>query len=119
MEETKIQESQIVEADKQQGNSVVGVPFVKDDPRINRAGRPKGKTIKERVREWLEDNPEGMKEFVEHFTKKDRELAWQMLEGRPQQDIVTDGKPLPSPIYGGLSTNELPKHISNEESLPA
>ena len=77
----------------------------------NPAGRPKGKTIKEMVREWLEDNPEDMSAFVEHFVKKNKELAWQMLEGRPQQDIVSDGKQLPTPIY-------IPGNISPEEDKP-
>lgn len=89
--------------------------FVKGDPRINRAGRPKGKTIKELVRDWLEDNPKDKKAFVEHFIKKNRELAWQMLEGRPQQDIISDGKALPTPIYAGSSVQE---HNSNSEDIP-
>ena len=99
------------DTDKQQSNSVIGVPFTKDDPRINREGRPKGKTIKEMVREWLENNPDDMSAFVEHFVKKNKELAWQMLEGRPQQDVVSDGKALPSPIY-------VPRDPSIEEDKP-
>ena len=60
-------------------------------------GRPKGKTIKERVMDWLEENPDDMRAFVEHFVKENKELAWQMLEGRPQQktDIQSGGKPIP------------------------
>jgi hypothetical protein len=58
----------------------------------NPAGRPKGKTIKERVREWLEEHPEDMQAFVEHFVKENRDLAWQMLEGRPPLDIRADVK---------------------------
>src|SRR3990167_6673912 len=53
-------------------------------------GRPKGKTIKERVREWLEEHPDDMQSFVEHFVKSNRELAWQMLEGRPSQQLQGD-----------------------------
>ena len=53
-------------------------------------GRPKGKTIKERVRDWLEEHPEDMKGFVQHFVKKNKELAWQMLEGRPAQQLGSD-----------------------------
>lgn len=50
-------------------------------------GRPKGKTIKERVREYLEEHPDDMAAFVDHFVKENRDLAWQMLEGRPSQGI--------------------------------
>lgn len=65
----------------------------------NLKGRPKGKTIKELVREWLEEHPDDMKAFVEHFVKKNKELAWQMMEGRPQQDITSAGeKIIPIPI---------------------
>ena len=83
----------------------------------NPAGRPKGKTIKERVREWLEENPDDMKAFVQHFVKKNKELAWQMLEGRPQQDVISDGKALPAPIYGGQSFSIL-GHDSDTQNLP-
>lgn len=69
----------------------------------NPAGRPKGKTIKERVREWLEEHPEDMSSFVEHFVKKNRDLAWQMLEGKPQQDVTSGGEKLPTPIINVLS----------------
>lgn len=66
----------------------------------NPAGRPKGSiSIKDLVRRHLEDNPEDLKEFVQHFIRKNRELAWQMIEGRPSQDITSDGKQLPTPIY--------------------
>ena len=63
------------------------LPGVSGNPK----GRPKGKTIKEMVREWLEENPDDMKAFVEHFVKKNKELAWQMMEGRPQQDVAVSG----------------------------
>jgi hypothetical protein len=78
------------EADKLPKNTI-GIPFTKDDPRINRAGRPKGKTIKERVRQWLEEHPDDMQAFVEHFVKENRDLAWQMMEGRPKEDVKLEG----------------------------
>ena len=68
------------------------------DNNANPAGRPKGRTIKERIREYLEDNPEEMLAFVEHFVKDNRALAWQMLEGRPPQDVTSGGEKLPTPI---------------------
>ena len=54
-------------------------------------GRPMGsKSIKDGVRKWLEDNPEDFEEFIGHFIKKNRELAWQMMEGRPSQKLEGD-----------------------------
>lgn len=64
----------------------------------NPNGRPRGKTIKERVREWLEEHPDDMDAFVAYFVKTNKELAWQMLEGRPYQDILSGGEKLPTPI---------------------
>lgn len=77
-------------------------------------GRPKGSvSIKDLVRQHLENNPEDLREFVTHFIKKNRELAWQMLEGKPQQDIVSDGKQLPTPIY--IPRDDSPKEDSGTE----
>lgn len=77
-------------------------------------GRPKGGvSIKDLVRKHLEENPEDLKEFVEHFIKENRELAWQMLEGRPSQDVTTAGDKIQIPIYGGVS-----KRSSNKENIP-
>jgi hypothetical protein len=56
-------------------------------PALNPLGRPKGKSIKDRVWEWLEDHPEDMQGFIDHFVKKNRDLAWQMLEGKPPQKM--------------------------------
>ena len=79
----------------------------------NPAGRPKGSfSIKDRVRQWLEENPEDMEGFVEHFVKENRSLAWQMLEGKPQQDVTTGGDKITIPIYGGLS-----RHTSDKEDI--
>lgn len=81
----------------------------------NPQGRPKGISIKDRVRKWLEENPDDMEAFVKHFVKENKELAWQMLEGRPQQDLTSGGEKLPGiPIYGGLS---VPGHDSDEKAV--
>ena len=76
---------------------------------LNPAGRPKGSiSIKDEVRKHLEAHPEEVEEIVKHFVKSNRELMWQMLEGRPQQDLTSDGKAIPSPIYvsGDLRSKE-------------
>ena len=53
-------------------------------------GRPKGSmSIKDAVRKHLEDNPNDFQEFVKHFIENNRELAWQMLEGKPHQSADT------------------------------
>jgi hypothetical protein len=92
------------------------MPFVKGDPNINRKGRPKGKTIKERVVEWLETHPDDMAAFVEHFVKNNKELSWQMLEGRPPQrnetDITSGGKPIP--LFNYVRDN----NSDNEDTEP-
>jgi hypothetical protein len=81
-------------ADKQQSNSIIGVPFVKGDPRINRAGRPKGMTLKERLKEKLSAmNDEEMDDFLKGIAALDK---WKMAEGNPATDTNIgnkDGKP--------------------------
>ena len=77
-------------------------------------GRPKGsKSIKDGVRKYLENNPQDFQEFISHFIKKNREMAWQMLEGRPPQDVTSGGEKIQQiPIYAGLS-----KHNGNKEDI--
>lgn len=77
--------------DKQKDNSDKPWLF-KPGQSGNPNGRPKGKTIKEMVREWLDEHPDDMKSFVEHFVKDNRDLAWQMMEGRPAQGVEHSGK---------------------------
>ena len=82
------------------------IPFQKGQSG-NPAGRPKGKTIKERVLDWLEEHPEDMQGFVEHFVKKNRDLAWQMLEGRPPQKLQGDpDNPLVQVIFDSAFKKE-------------
>lgn len=64
-------------------------------------GRPKGSfSIKERIRQYLDENPDKLEEIVNHFVNDNRELMWQMLEGRPSQDVTSGGEKLPTPILG-------------------
>ena len=75
-------------AEKQQESSkrVVGRPF---PPGVsgNPAGRPKGRTIREEIRQYLEDNPDKRDEFIVELIKKYKPLTWQMLEGSPAQQV--------------------------------
>ncbi len=81
-------------------------------------GRPKGsKSIKDAVRKWLENNPKDFEEFIGHFIKKNRELAWQMLEGRPPQDITTGGQPIPFTI-NIIKDESKPDEGQNSKTVP-
>jgi len=82
----------------------------------NPDGRPKGKTIKERVREWLEEHPNDMESFVQHFVKKNRDLAWQMLEGRPKQDHDVDLGFKPKPLDDVYQDDSIQENQADEEA---
>lgn len=65
--------------------------FVEGHPDLG-AGRPKGSiSIKEKIRKRLMDNPEALEDIITYFVKDSRELMWQMLEGKPQQDVNLEG----------------------------
>ena len=72
----------------------------------NPDGKPKGAKNKfSFVRYWQErweEDPEEFKQLATEFMKDDklRGLIIQMVDGRPQQDVTTDGKALPTPILG-------------------
>ena len=62
------------------------------DPNRNLNGRPKGKTLKE----WLKDKLAEMDEEQREVFLKDipKDMQWRMAEGNPAQDIGNkDGKP--------------------------
>jgi len=57
----------------------------------NPSGRPKGAlNLKNKIRKYLEENPGEVDQLVQHFVKKDPGLMWQMLEGRPKQNVDMD-----------------------------
>lgn len=60
----------------------------------NMNGRPKGKTLKEFAREYLESLPDEDK--IEYLASLPTEIVWKMAEGNPQtnNDVTTDGKAL-------------------------
>jgi hypothetical protein len=79
----------------------------------NPKGRPsKGYSITETIREMMGEKPEIKKalstKVLEMALKGDMtaiKLLWSYMDGQPQQsmDVTTDGKALPTPIYGGKS----------------
>lgn len=58
----------------------------------NPNGRPKGKTLKEFAREYLESLPDDEK--VEYLASLPTEIVWKMAEGNPENktDVTSDGK---------------------------
>ena len=60
----------------------------------NPNGRPKGKTLKEFAREYLESLPD--EEKVEYLATLPSEIVWKMAEGNPANntDITSGGKPI-------------------------
>ena len=78
----------------------------------NPAGRPKGKTLKEYCRDFLDCmTTEERDEFLEGLPK---ETIWKMAEGNPQNDLTSDGEKIVIPIYGGQS---IQGHNSNEKNI--
>lgn len=55
----------------------------------NPAGRPKGSSsIRDSIRQYLEDNPEEMTKMIKKFIERNPEFMWQMMEGAPPKAIV-------------------------------
>ena len=90
--------------------------FVEGHPDLG-AGRPKGKTLKEWMREKLLNMTlEQREEFLKDIPK---DLQWRMAEGNPKQDtdIMSGGEKI-IPIYNGQSlqtNNSDQKDISTTE----
>lgn len=61
-------------------------------PPLPGAGRPPGSlSIKDSIRKHLEEHPEEIEEIVQYFVKENRDLMWQMLEGKPPQALQHTG----------------------------
>ena len=63
----------------------------------NPFGRPSGVSIKERIKQYLKDNPEEFEELCQYYltNEKMRELLWKMIDGMPRGSIVDDGEGFP------------------------
>lgn len=77
-------------ADKQQGKQLIPYQWKKGQSG-NPNGRPKGKTLKEFAREYLESLPDDEK--VDYLASLPTEIVWKMAEGNPasQTDITSKG----------------------------
>ena len=54
----------------------------------NPKGRPPGSiSIKDEIRKHLQKNPEIIEQLIAYFIAKNPDLMWQMLEGRPKQNV--------------------------------
>lgn len=79
----------------------------------NVMGRPKGKTMKEWARDYLERlTDEERDEFMEGIPK---EIIWKMSEGNPatNTDITSGGKPIP--LLNALRNNDSNKETGGTE----
>ncbi len=84
----------------------------------NPAGRPKGSlSIKAEIIKRLNENPEELKDIVEYFVKEKRDLMWQMIEGRPAQQVDV-GNAGELPFIINIVKDE-PKREDNQAIPPA
>lgn len=80
----------------------------------NMKGRPKGKTLKEFAREYLESLPDDEK--IEYLASLPTEIVWKMAEGNPQTDVTSKGEKInPLPILGGITNDKIPEHNGSPE----
>ena len=79
----------------------------------NIMGRPKGKSMKEYSRQFLERmSDEERDEWLEGLPK---EIIWQMSEGRPEAKTDLYIKDLPTPLLNGI--NNVHNNLGNAENI--
>lgn len=103
------------------------MPFTKDDPNINRKGRPKGPSIKEWIKKYLKKNPKEFRKLCKYYLtdKKMRDLLWKMIDGLPKQSIGFDTEDIITELSIKIKTqkDESQSGINNDiskesESIP-
>jgi len=79
--------------------------FVQGNPG---GGRPKGTfSLKTQIIQRLQDNPQETKAIIDYLIHNERALLFQMIDGRPPQDVTSGGETIKVvPIYGGISTHD-------------
>lgn len=80
-------------------------------------GRPPGViSITAAIRKRLSEHPELVDQLVEYYIndKDQKSLLWQMLDGRPRQDVTSGDEKLPTPILSIFA--DVQRHHSDKES---
>jgi hypothetical protein len=72
----------------------------------NPKGRPKGKTLKEFARQYLESLPD--EEKLDYLATLPTEIVWKMAEGNPENktDLTSDGEPIKGFNFISNETND-------------
>lgn len=110
-----------------------GIPFTKDDPRINREGRPVGaRSFTTKVKEALEKIAEGKdytyeEAFIKSILKKaivdgdasTQRLIWNYLDGMPAQSLDVKGSLTISQVLDQLENGSETEgqSMENEQSV--
>jgi hypothetical protein len=98
------------ESDNQSNNTTERPWLWKKGQSGNLAGRPKGKTMKEYVKDYLSRMTDEERDEFLHGIPKD--IIWKMSEGNPETktDVTSGGKPIP--ILGNVPINN-----NNQEDI--
>ena len=86
--------------------------FKKGHPGIG--GRPKGKTLKEFAREYLESLPD--EEKTQYLASLPPDLVWKMAEGNPKQENDTEVKATIQVVVPQAVAESFNIHATNDET---
>lgn len=83
---------------------------------LNPNGKPKGTySLKSKIIQLLKDNPDIEKKLVNDLLKKEQGLIYQMIDGRPKQDVSVEQKEPPTPILSLGNLTEASKSVINND----